>query len=79
VPSLNNDLVRISQEAEATMVVARAICKLYGPRPNCICGAIRSRKCHSFELYGDFAVAAVRALQDANFMKLSADSAPSVR
>lgn len=68
ISPIEEEIAAISRKSQAVMLGAIAICRLYGPRPNCLCNNDRSR-CHARELYLDFALAVVGAVDKAGLLK----------
>jgi hypothetical protein len=65
---LEEEIGHISRKSRAVTLAATAMCRLYGPRPGCLCSNEPSR-CHAAALYGDFALAAVATLAKAELLK----------
>jgi hypothetical protein len=65
---LEEEIVRISKRAGARQATAKALCKLYGPKPGCLCGIYGN--CHASKLWGDMAATVVLQLEAEGYLKL---------
>jgi hypothetical protein len=65
---LEEEIVRISKRAGARQATAKALCKLYGPKPGCLCGIYGN--CHAGKLWGDMAATVVLQLEAEGYLKL---------
>jgi hypothetical protein len=68
---LSKAFVEIAKKVSMTTYVAKRLCALYGPKPDCICGEVPGSPCYASHLWGDYADWVVSGLVETKRIKLT--------
>jgi hypothetical protein len=65
---MDEEIAHIVRRTGARQATAKALCRLYGPKPGCLCGVYGN--CHASKLWGDYANTVVLQLEAEGYLKL---------
>ena len=68
ITPIEEEIAKITKKSQAVIVGEIALCRMYGPKPGCLCGHYRIN-CLAAAFYRDYALAVVAALDKAGLLK----------